>query len=202
MLLRKDALPYNPAMTNHVYTAIPEGFDSRLITVESDANHGLPNFNIIGMPSRSISESRDRIRSAIRNSGFTFPNSQKITVNLAPADCFKTGSSLDLPIALSVLTLSQQLLQNDLNNRLFVGELSLDGSIKAVKGILNIIECAKKFHFKQLFIPAQNSEQASLIADSSIAIFPIHNLRELWLLLKKTSAYFTPIKKCKNYTKR
>ena len=89
-----------------VYSAIPYGFEGRLISVEGDANHGLPAFNIVGMASQSITESRDRIRSAIRNSNFTFPR-DKLTINLAPAELRKTGTSLDLPIALAILVLSK-----------------------------------------------------------------------------------------------
>lgn len=180
-------------MINRVYTAIPDGIDCKLITVESDTNRGLPCFNIVGMAGKSIAESRERIRSAINNSGFSFPGSKKIIVNLAPAELSKSGASLDLPIALSVLAISQQILQQDLLHRMFVGELSLNGEIRAVTGILNIIECAKATNTKQLYIPAENSTQASLLADDSLQIFPVKNLRELWQLLKSQVAIF-PLK--------
>ena len=170
---------YNPPMTSKVYTAVPNGIDYKTITVEADANHGLPTFNIIGMASRPIAESRDRIRSAIRNSGFSFPAKSKITVNLAPADMSKDSTGLDLPIALSILTLSQQLIQKDLNNRMFVGELSLSGEIKPVKGIINIVEAAQQNRVKDLYIPYQNSAQAAIAVNTKINVFPVKNLCEL-----------------------
>ena len=185
-------------MTNYVLTAIPDGISHQLITVEGDANRGLPCFNIVGMASRSISESRDRIRSAIHNSGFTFPGARKIIINLAPADQTKTGASLDLPIALSVLVLSQQILQSDLNNRLFVGELSLSGRLQPIKGIINIIECAKLNQIKEVFIPEANSRQAALVVDEEISVYPVKDLRELWQFLKKQITILPLSKNVKN----
>lgn len=139
---------------------------------------GLPCFNIVGMVSKSIAESRDRIRSAITNSGFTFPR-HKITMNLAPASLSKSGTSLDLPISLAILTLSEQLLQRDVKDSMFAGELSLNGDIRPITGIINIIECAEKRALKAIYIPAANAAQASLVTDSKIHIYPVHNLREL-----------------------
>ena len=174
-----------------VYSAIPYGFEGRLISVEGDANHGLSAFNIVGMASQSITESRDRIRSAIRNSNFTFPR-DKLTINLAPAELRKTGTSLDLPIALAILVLSKQLLPQDLHLRMFIGELSLNGDLRPVRGILNLIEAATNHGFNEVFIPAANASQASLLADH-IRIYPIQNLRELWLQLKQ-KAHILPLK--------
>ena len=178
-------------MTNRVYTAIPDGINYKFITVESDTNRGLPCFNIVGMASKSVAESRERIRSAINNSGFSFPGTQKIIINLAPAEQTKSGTTLDLPIALATLAISRQLLQQDLEERMFAGELSLNGEIRPVKGILNIIECAQANNIKQLYIPAANSTQASLLVNKKIQIFPIKNLRELWLLLKSKVTIFS-----------
>ena len=168
--------------TFKVYSAIPYGFSSQLITIEGDITKGLPAFNIVGLPGRTVDESRDRIRSAIRNSLFDFPK-HKIVINLAPAEVHKDTTNLDLPIALALLGLSQQLLPRDLNGNMFAGELSLNGDLRPVKGIINIIESAQKHHFKRVFIPAQNAHQAALLADK-IEIIPIQNLRELWLYLK------------------
>ena len=175
-----------------VYSAIPYGYAGRLVTIEGDSNQGLPCFNIVGMASKSIDESRDRIRSAIHNSLFSFPR-RKVVINLAPAELRKDGTHLDLPIALAILELSQQLLAKDLQNRMFVGELSLNGDLRPVKGILNIIETAKKHHIKQLFIPTANMPQAALLANG-INLTPVQNLRELWLILKnKANPQITPI---------
>ncbi len=160
-----------------VLSAIPHGYTGRRVTVEGDLVQGLPCFNVVGMASKIIDESRDRIRSALRNSYFSFPR-HKVVINLAPAELKKDGTHLDLPIALAILCLSQQLLPSDLHHRMFVGELSLNGDIRPVKGILNIIETAKQCHVKQLIIPAANMPQAALLA-RDIDIIPAQNLREL-----------------------
>ncbi len=163
--------------TTKTTSAIPYGPDGRLISVDCDANQGLPTFTIIGMADKSVSESRDRIRSAMTNSGFTFPK-RKLIVNLAPANIRKTSTALDLPIALGLLALSKQLLQSDLNRNLFAGELALDGSIRPVTGIISIIECAIKNRLKSVFVPSENAPVAALLADK-IKIYPVANLRQI-----------------------
>lgn len=169
-------------MIAKIYSAIPYGFEGRLIEVESDANHGLPAFNIVGMANKTISEARERVRSAISNSGFSFPN-QKVTVNLAPADLAKDGSCLDLPIALSILVISKQLLMDNVKKRLFVGELSLNGELRKIKGIINIVETAKKAGIKEVYLPIQNLPQASLV--QGIDIYGVDTLKNLFLHLKR-----------------
>ena len=144
-------------------------------------NRGLPAFNIVGMANKTISEARDRVRSAIVNSGFSFPD-KKVTINLAPADLNKDGSYLDLPIALSVLVLSKQLLKTDVEGKLFVGELSLDGRVRPVKGIINIVEEAKRADVREIFVPLDNLPQANLISD--ITIYGVESLEALFLHLK------------------
>ena len=144
-------------------------------------NRGLPAFNIVGMANKTISEARDRVRSATLNSGFSFPD-KKVTINLAPADLNKDGSYLDLPIALSVLVLSGQLLKTDVEDRLFVGELALDGKVRPVRGIINIVEEAKKSGVKEVFVPLENLPQATLISD--IDVYGVESLTSLYLHLK------------------
>ena len=139
-------------MNVKVFTAIPTGYSGQLIEVEGTTNKGLPSFNLVGMGDKTILESRERVRSAIMNSDFSFPK-HKITINLAPADLIKSGSSLDLPIAINILILAKQLREDDIKRLFFTGELSLDGSLKPVKGILNIIETAKNHGFKHFFFP-------------------------------------------------
>lgn len=168
-------------MIAKTYSAIPLGYDGRIIEVEGSTNKGLPAFNIVGMANKTISEARERVRSAIQNSDLSFP-AKKITINLAPADLSKDGSYLDLPIALTVLAASQQLQKGDLSNKLFVGELSLDGKVRPLRGIINIIETAKANNFKEVYIPYQNLSQASLIKD--INLIGVKNLQELFLHLK------------------
>ena len=144
-------------------------------------NRGLPAFNIVGMANKTINEAKDRVRSALVNSEFSFPD-KKVTISLAPAELQKDGAYLDLPIALNVLVLSGQLLKSDVKERLFVGELSLDGTIRAVKGIINIVEVAKEAGFRELFVPKANLAQASLI--SGPTIYGVGTLQELFLFLK------------------
>ena len=105
-------------------SAIPLGYEGKIVEVEGDMNKGLPAFNIVGMANKTVSEARERVKSAIINSNFTFPD-KKVTINLAPADLLKDGSHLDLPIALTILAVSRQLTQSDLKNKMFIGELSL-----------------------------------------------------------------------------
>lgn len=168
-------------MIAKIKSAIPYGFEGRIIEVEGDANRGLPAFNIVGMANKTINESKERVRSAIINSGFSFPD-KKVTINLAPADLAKEGAHLDLSIALSILILSGQLLQSDTTRRLFVGELSLNGELRPVKGIINIIECAKKSGTHEVFVPIQNYPQASLV--QGIKIYAVDTLQNLFLFLK------------------
>lgn len=168
-------------MIAKVYSAIPFGYDGHIVDVEGDIAKSLPAFNIVGMANKTITEARERVRSAIVNSGFSFPD-KKVTINLAPAELAKDGTHLDLPIALAILVLSGQLLQSDLTNRLFVGELSLDGHTKPIRGIINVLEAAKTAGFHEIYIPKANLSQASLI--SGITIIGISSLKELFLHLK------------------
>ena len=169
-------------MTSKIHSAIPYGFSGKLVEVEGDKNRGLPAFNIVGMANKTINEAKERVRSAIVNSGFTFPD-KKVTINLAPADLLKDGSYLDLPIALSVLMLSGQLIKSDVAGKLFVGELSLDGELRPVKGIINIVETAKTFGIKEIYLPIQNLSQAALI--NGVIIYGVDTLLNLFLHLKK-----------------
>ena len=179
MLLIQALTPYTAAMSiAKIISAIPYGYDSQTIVVEGDQNQGLPCFNIIGLPGRAIEESRDRIRSAIINSGFSFPH-HKLIINLAPAELQKSGSYLDLAIALCILSLSQQLLASDSINSAFIGELALNGDLRPVRGIISIIEHLRKQGIKRLFIPAANASQAALVADDDMEIYATHKLREV-----------------------
>ena len=169
-------------MISKIYSAIPYGFDGNMVEVEGDMNRGLPAFNIVGMANKTINEARERVRSAIVNSGFSFPD-KKVTISLAPADLEKDGSHLDLPIALSVLMLSGQLLKMDVLDKLFVGELSLNGELRPVRGIINIVETAKLRGFKEVYVPLQNLQQAAMV--KGVTIFGVRNLQDLFLQLKQ-----------------
>ena len=169
-------------MISKIYSAIPYGFGGKMVEVEGDMNRGLPAFNIVGMANKTINEAKERVRSAIVNSEFSFPD-KKVTINLAPADLEKDGSYLDLPIALSVLMLSGQLLKTDVAHKLFAGELSLNGELRPVRGIINIVETAKEQGFKEVFVPIQNLEQAAMV--KGITIYGVGTLQNLFLQLKK-----------------
>lgn len=169
-------------MISKIYSAIPYGFGGKMVEVEGDMNRGLPAFNIVGMANKTINESKERVRSAIVNSGFSFPD-RKVTISLAPADLEKDGAYLDLPIALSVLMLSGQLLKVDVAHKLFAGELSLNGGLRPIKGIINIVETAKIKGFEEVYVPIQNLPQAAMVKD--ITIYGVDTLQNLFLQLKK-----------------
>ena len=160
---------------------VPYGFEGKLVEVEGDMSRGLPTFNIVGMANKTINEAKERVRSAIVNSEFSFPD-KRVTINLAPAELPKDGAYLDLPIALSILVLSGQLIKTDVAQKAFVGELSLNGEIRPVKGIINLIQTAKKAGYKEIYIPSNNLPQASLI--SGITIYGAESLIDLYLALK------------------
>lgn len=151
------------------------GIDSFLVKVETDISRGIPSFNVVGLPSTEVREARERVKSAIINSGYDFPNS-RIVVNLSPADIKKEGSFLDLPISIGILR--KYLNKEDfyLNECVFVGELSLDGHLRKVKGILSLIIGAKKENFKRIFIPYDNLRESNFI--DGIEIIPVKTLKE------------------------
>ncbi|MDO4508028.1 MAG: YifB family Mg chelatase-like AAA ATPase [Candidatus Saccharibacteria bacterium] len=187
-------------MIAKIYSAIPYGFDGRIVEVEGDMNRGLPAFNIVGMASKTINESKERVRSALTNSGFSFPD-KKVTINLAPADLLKDGAYLDLPIALSILVLSGQMLETDARGKLFVGELSLNGTLRPVKGVINIIEEAMRHGVQEIFVPIQNLSQATLVP--GVTVYGVETLRDLFRHLKKqceckSSLGLKPLKTVKN----
>lgn len=168
---------------------IPLGFTASLIEIEGDKSRGLPSFNIVGMAAKTVSEARERVKSALHSSGFSFPT-EKLTINLAPADLAKDGSYLDLAIAINILILSEQLRQEDVKDSAFIGELSLSGELRPVRGIINLSESAKAAGIKHLFIPVKNFTQASLI--EGINLVPVSNLQELHLYLKHQATISPP----------
>lgn len=135
------------------------GMESYLVSVEVDISSGLPQFSTVGLPDASVKESRDRIKAAIKNSGYRFPRSH-VTVNLAPADIKKEGTGFDLPIAVGILAAEELIPENSLKENFFIGELSLDGSIKSVRGVLPATFKAKELGIKKVFVPAENAAEA------------------------------------------
>lgn len=166
-------------MTIQIHSALPIAYAANGITVEADSTRGLPSFEIIGHANHVISESRSRIRSAILNSGFSFP-AKHLIINLAPAEIPKQNPCLDLPIAIAILALSQQLLVKDTLDCLFAGELALDGKIRPIKGVINLLEHAKNANLKHVFIPHQNRNEAKIYAPrANFKIYPVKSLQEL-----------------------
>ncbi len=168
-------------MIAKIACAAPIGFSGAIIEVESDTKQGLPALQIVGMGNKAIDESKERVRSAITNSLLDFPK-KRITINLAPAELPKDGTHYDLAIALSILSSSGQLQKNQTENSVFVGELALDGSLRPVKGIINMVETAKENGYKTMYLPHHNMHQAELI--SGINLVPVSTLKELFLFLK------------------
>lgn len=158
-------------------TCATQGIAGHIIEVEVDVTANMPEaFNIVGLPEKAIQESRERVRSAIMNSGMEFPE-QRITVSLAPADIRKTGTYYDLPVAISILAASGQLSASDIAQKLFLGELALDGAVRATHGILPMVSLGKRAGYQTIFVPKDNIEEASLV--SGIDIFPVQNLTEI-----------------------
>ena len=145
------------------------GVDAYPVHVEVDVAFGLPHFSMVGLPDATVRESRDRVRSAIRNSGFEFPP-HRITVNLAPADVRKAGSSFDLPIALGLLATSGTLTHPSVDDTVIVGELSLDGAINGIRGVLPIAVGARRLGLRRLLLPPQNAAEACVVDGLDVCV--------------------------------
>ena len=145
------------------------------VAVEADVSGGLPAFSIVGLPDSAVRESADRVRAAIKNLGFKFPD-RRITVNLAPADVRKTGPVYDLPLLLAVLTASGQL-EDVPEDAAFLGELSLTGALRPVAGVLPMALCAARCGIRKLYVPARNAAEATL-ADG-VTVYPVENVAQL-----------------------
>ncbi len=151
------------------------GIDASIVHVEVDVSLGLPTFQMVGLPDASVRESRDRVRSAIRNSGFEFPI-RRVTVNLAPADLRKAGSAFDLPIALGVLAASGVVSRRDMDDPLVLGELSLDGAIQPARGVLPVAAAARRHRYQGLLLPHSNRGEAAVV--HGLTLFPVRSLAE------------------------
>ena len=160
------------------------GLEGAVVETEVDISPGLPAFNIVGLPDTAVQEARERVRAAIRNSGYEFPM-RRITVNLAPADLKKAGPSYDLPIAVGILSSSGQV-SADISNAVFLGELSLDGKLRHTNGILPMVGLAEEMGIEQVFVPAINAKEASLL--DGITVYASESLGQLASHLRGESA--------------
>lgn len=164
-----------------VLSAAPVGFDGQLIEAECDITKGLPAFQVVGLANKSISEAKERVKSALTNSLLEYP-SKRITVNLAPAELPKDGTHYDLPIALAILVSSGQLRQAEVDNALFAGELALDGSLRPIGGAITVAEVARAHGKARVYVPVVNARQATLV--TGIEVIGVASLKELYLHLK------------------
>ena len=151
------------------------GMDSYMVQVEADLSQGLPRFDIVGLPDAAISEAKNRVRSAIKNTGFAFPVS-RITVNLAPADTRKEGSVYDLPILMALLKAGRQI-NFDSDNMAFIGEVALDGLVRRVDGALPMVITATKNGIKTVFVPTENAAESSVV--QGIEVIPVRSVEQL-----------------------
>ncbi|MEC0231584.1 YifB family Mg chelatase-like AAA ATPase [Paenibacillus alba] len=162
-------------MYGKVISACLQGIEGQIIEVEVDISSGLPQINLVGLPDSAVRESVERVRSSIKNGGFSFPM-DRITVNLAPADLRKEGSSFDLAIAVAILITTSQIPFECFQHTLFLGELALDGSLRPIPGVLSMAHAAKKLGIKRVYVPHANAAEAALIA--GIEVCAINNLTD------------------------
>ena len=171
-------------MLTHVNSSVAVGLDGMLVDVEVDVSgRGFPGLTIVGLAGKAIDEAKDRVRTAITNAGFEMPDS-RITVNLAPADIPKTGSGFDLPIAIGILASSGFITRESLEHSLFIGELSLEGNLRRVPGLIAFAMLAKKQGIATMYVPAVNASEAALV--EGVTVIPVSSLNDLILHLNNT----------------
>ncbi len=170
-------------------TAAVFGVEACAVQVEVDVSFGLPGFTMVGLPDASVRESRDRVRSAIRNSGFEFP-AHRITVNLAPADVRKAGASFDLPIALGILAAQGIVEQRVITQIVVLGELSLDGAIQPARGVLPIAAAARRDGLTGILLPRSNASEAAVVGD--LEVYAVSSLSEAVQALNHPSTMVLP----------
>ncbi|MFA4995999.1 MAG: YifB family Mg chelatase-like AAA ATPase [Patescibacteria group bacterium] len=182
-----------------IFSAATVGLESYLVEVEVDIGAGLPSFSIVGLPDKAIDESKERIRAAIKNSNVNFPQ-HRLTINLAPADVKKEGPSFDLPMAVGILLAGEQLQHiPEYKKSLFIGELSLNGELRHVNGILPIVLFAAQNGFERVYLPEVNAHEASLI--KGIDIFAVKDLKQLVKHLR-SEEIIKPYPKVTSYKKQ
>lgn len=164
-------------MLARIYSCAVIGLDSVIVEVEVDTGNGLPYMVIVGLPDAAVQESRERVQMAVRNAGLEYPR-KRVTVNLAPASVHKEGPAYDLPIALGVLVSSGQIAQARMEESLVIGELSLDGSVRHVRGVLPMAALARRKGFKRVYVPEVDAAEAALIPD--LEIIPVVSLDLLY----------------------
>jgi len=162
-------------MLARIHSSATIGIDAHPILVEVDVARGLPSFSTVGLPDNAVKESKDRVKSAIKNSGYAFP-ARRITVNLAPADVKKEGTSFDLPLAVGILLAEGYIKRDNLDDYIFAGELSLDGSIRPVRGAISLSMCARAER-RRLILPVDNAGEAAVV--TGVEVYGARTLPEL-----------------------
>jgi magnesium chelatase family protein len=173
-------------MLARVWSAAVLGINAVQVGVEVDVAGGLPGIVVVGLPDTAVQESKERVKAALKNSGYSFPM-RKIVVNLTPADLRKEGPSFDLPIAVGILAASDQVDPMLLGDFLFVGEVSLDGSLRGVSGVLPIAASAKKMGIRGMIVPTENSQEAALV--KGLNVYGLRNLMEVGDFLGNPQKY-------------
>lgn len=173
-------------MLSKILSSATYGIDAYLVEVETNVEQQIPGFTIVGLPDNAVKESRERVTAAIKNSNLKFPL-KKITVNLAPADIKKEGSAFDLPIAVGLLSATELITTNNLNDTLFLGELSLDGRLRHVKGALPITVEARKKGIKRIVLPSDSSKEASIV--DNIDVFGMESLNDVVNFLNEEETF-------------
>lgn len=163
-------------MYGKLYSACLYGIDGVMIEVEVDLSNGIPQTSIVGLPDSAVREAIDRVRAAIKNCGYRFPL-QRVTINLAPADLRKEGSAFDLAIALALLAASDQVKLPPEERLLIIGELSLDGTLRPVPGVLSMVDRARRDGFTAVLLPQDNAAEALLLG--GIRVYGLSHLSEL-----------------------
>nr|HPR91007.1 magnesium chelatase domain-containing protein [Synergistaceae bacterium] len=163
-------------MLAKIFSSSLHGIDAILVDVEVDISPGLPQFATVGLPDGAVKESKDRVKSALKNSGYEYP-SRRITVNLAPADIRKEGAAFDLPISIGILAASGVVKARKIKDYLLLGELSLDGGVKQVRGCLSIAVTARRAGFVGIVVPRQNAREAAVV--EGIRVIGVTELAEV-----------------------
>jgi magnesium chelatase family protein len=172
-------------MLSHIFSSATVGINAYIVDIETHIENQMPSFNIVGLPDNAVKESRERVGAAIKNSGLIFP-SKRITVNLAPADIRKEGSAFDLPIAIGVLAALEQVDADRLNKFIILGELALDGALRAVHGVLPIAIEAKKKGFTGMIVPIENGKEGAMV--EGLETYPFSSLKDVVNFLNSESA--------------
>ncbi|GAB4528489.1 MAG: hypothetical protein Tsb0014_09840 [Pleurocapsa sp.] len=173
-------------MLARVWSAAIAGIDAIKVGVEVDVSGGLPKIVVVGLPDVAVQESRERVKAALKNAGFAFPV-RKIVVNLTPADLRKEGPCFDLPIGIGILAASEQVDPQLLGDYLFYGEMSLDGTLRPVSGVLPIAAAARKLEIAGLVVPADNAQEAAVVKD--VAVYGFEHIEQVANFLNQPEKY-------------